>query len=194
MGFNWKFRYVLQQQHEKEFSYIPKKPGIYLWTRTEDGNTYFYVGQAKNLFSRHFNYYCLLKGLTYPTRHFEASLKKHKDWTYKILECCEEKDLDKNEQYWIKYYNSLPNCITRNELLAGNDIVRSNYRRIKQIENKRDRALKECLDRLDYTFDHNSLKISVKMNKKGTFNQISLKAYQKLLELLQIGEKNEQNK
>lgn len=80
-----------------------KQPGIYLFERTdENGVTFFYCGQAKNIFQRivsHWNGY----------QHIDISLRKRKfksdenphGWAFCILEYCPVEKLDEREQYWI---------------------------------------------------------------------------------------------
>lgn len=80
-----------------------KQPGIYLFERTdENGVTFFYCGQAKNIFQRivsHWNGY----------QHIDISMRKRKfksdenphGWAFCILEYCPVDKLDEREQYWI---------------------------------------------------------------------------------------------
>ena len=80
-----------------------KQPGIYLFERTdENGVTFFYCGQAKNIFQRivsHWNGY----------QHIDISIRKRKfksdenphGWEFCILEYCHAEKLDEREQYWI---------------------------------------------------------------------------------------------
>ena len=80
-----------------------KQPGIYLFERTdENGVTFFYCGQAKNIFQRivsHWNGY----------QHIDISMRKRKfksdenphGWAFCILEYCPVEKLDEREQYWI---------------------------------------------------------------------------------------------
>lgn len=80
-----------------------KQPGIYLFERTdENGVTFFYCGQAKNIFQRivsHWNGY----------QHIDISMRKRKfkseenphGWSFCILEYCPADKLDEREQYWI---------------------------------------------------------------------------------------------
>ena len=80
-----------------------KRPGIYLFERTdENGVTFFYCGQAKNVFQRivsHWNGY----------QHIDISMRKRKfksdenphGWAFRILEYCPVEKLDEREQYWI---------------------------------------------------------------------------------------------
>lgn len=79
------------------------QPGIYLLERTdENGVTFFYCGQAKNIFQRivsHWNGY----------QHIDISIRKRKfkseenpfGWSFCILEYCPVDKLDERERYWI---------------------------------------------------------------------------------------------
>lgn len=182
MPFNWRKRYAIKQRFDTEFNWLTEEPGIYLWKREDGDITYFYVGQAKNLKNRRFNYYCIECGLAYPTRHFEASLKKHKDWEFEVLEKCPVEELDALEKKWIQYYLLQPNYITRNELLAGNDIVKSNAKRIHNVYTKYENNIKKMLKHLgiSFNFDIDTIIFEVKRNKNGSENKQSKKAFNEL--------------
>ena len=189
--FNWRKKFAIEKQYNETIGKdIPHSAGIYLWTRKDADITYFYVGQAKDINKRRFDYYSIQCGLSYPTRHFEASLKKHKDWEFMIIELCAQWSLDDREQYWIKHYLAQPNFITRNELLAGKDIVKSNSKRIDQVikkyENKLIKLLKKCnvwnnneLKDMPNTYS-NEICIYPKENKNGEINKNSQNAFNEL--------------
>lgn len=180
--FNWRKHYALKQKFNTEFNWLTEEPGIYLWTREENNITYFYVGQAKNLKNRRFNYYCIECGLSYPTRHFEASLKKHDDWEFKVLETCSIEELDEREKYYIDKFNAMPNYITRNDLMANQDIVRSNAKRIQNVYTKYENNIKKMLKHLgiSFNFDIDTIIFEVKRNKNGSENKQSKKAFDEL--------------
>ena len=82
------------------------KSGIYLWKRTDEyGITWFYVGQAVNIYERqigHINGY----------QHIDLSLRKRKfksednpnGWEFEILEHCNADELnDKENAYIVEY-------------------------------------------------------------------------------------------
>ncbi len=83
---------------------IPDAPGIYFFTRSEDGFKYAYVGQARRLLSRvaqHFSGY----------QHIDLSLKKHGLYSednptgYRIaFMCFPIEQLDEQEQFYIQSY------------------------------------------------------------------------------------------
>ncbi len=86
------------------FGYVPNTSGIYILTREENGFKFGYVGQAKHLRKRLGEH---LSG----HQHIDLSIKSHGFYSLtnpcgydlKLL-LCEEKDLDQNEQYYIKVY------------------------------------------------------------------------------------------
>ena len=88
----------------KQFGKIPDTSGIYILTREENGFKYAYIGQAKHILSRLADH---LKGY----QHIDLSLKKHglispinpNGWDIAFVKC-KEKDLDEQEQYFIKAY------------------------------------------------------------------------------------------
>lgn len=187
MPFNWRKHYAIKKRFDTEFNWLTEEPGIYLWTREENGITYFYVGQAKNLKNRRFNYYCIECGLSYPTRHFEASLKKHKDWEFEVLDTCAIEELDEREKYWIDHYNALPNHITRNDLIANQDIVRSNAKRIHNVYTKYENNIKKMLKHLGINLGlgRHLIKIYPLVNKNGEWNKQSKKAFEEFKTWLQ---------
>ena len=82
------------------------KSGIYLWKRTDEyGITWFYIGQAVNIYERqigHINGY----------QHIDLSLRKRKfksednpnGWEFEILEHCDTDELnDKENAYIVEY-------------------------------------------------------------------------------------------
>lgn len=175
--FNWRKYYAIKQKYDEEFSWVPCESGIYLWYREEGKTTYFYVGQARNLHKRRFDYYLLQTGVSYPQRHFEASLKKHKDWHFKILETCKEEELNDREKHWIDHYLSLPNHITRNDLIANQDIVRSNAKRIHNVYNKTKKELAKLLNRVAITSSCNIITITPKVKADGkSYTKLSIDA------------------
>ena len=80
-----------------------KQPGIYLFERTdENGVTFFYCGQAKNIFQRivsHWNGYQRID-ISIRKRKFKSDENPH-GWAFCILEYCQVEKLDEREQYWI---------------------------------------------------------------------------------------------
>lgn len=183
--FSWNKYYSIKKQYETKFKIVPKQSGIYLWRRHQVINgtdyTFWYVGQAKNLFNRRFDYYQVQTRLSPPKRHFEASLLKHKDWSFTIIELCKENELNEREQFWINYYMGQPYHITRNDLLCSKDIVQSNYKRVESKVNKELNNISTLLKRLNVERSTSKVSISIKKNKDGTNNKVSETAFKNLM-------------
>lgn len=88
-------------------------------------NNKIYIGQSNNLERRkneHFN-------CTIPKQEIDKEINKYgKDnFTYEILEYCENKDLNYLEQYWINYYDSFYNGYNNTKggeiIFSGNPIL-----------------------------------------------------------------------
>ena len=78
--------------------------GIYLWQRIDEfGITYFYIGQAHNIYERQIGH---LNGYQ---QHIDLSIRKRKfktennpyGWAFSIVEYCNIEDLDERENYYI---------------------------------------------------------------------------------------------
>lgn len=184
MSFNTNKYFAIRSIGQKKFTNIPTSSGIYLWKRINGDITYWYVGQAKNLKNRRIDYYLVQCGATYPKRHFEASLKAHKDWGFSILEQTPIDKLNEREQFWIKEYLKKPLHITRNSTLGGQNGTkaiseRSTYAPKKHINEFRDtleRSLYKYLSHLKIVSKNTSIEISTKNKKDGSPTALSLKA------------------
>ena len=79
------------------------RAGIYLFERTdENGITFFYCGQARNIYNRiisHWNGYQRID-ISMRKRKFKSKENPY-GWSFKILEYCDESILDDREQYYI---------------------------------------------------------------------------------------------
>lgn len=79
------------------------KSGIYLWKRTDEYDiTWFYVGQAVNIYERqvgHYNGYDRLD-LSIHKRGFKSESNPN-GWEFKILENCAPEEMDDLENYYI---------------------------------------------------------------------------------------------
>lgn len=80
-----------------------KQSGIYLFERTdENGITFFYCGQAKNVFNRILSHWMGFQ-------HIDISMRKRGfkseenpyGWEFTILEYCDESELDEKENMYI---------------------------------------------------------------------------------------------
>lgn len=184
MSFNTNKYFAIRSRAQVKFQDITSKSGLYLWKRVDGDITYWYVGQAKNLKNRRIDYYLVQSGATYPKRHFEASLKAHKDWEFSILELCELDKLNEREQYWIREYLKKPLHITRNSTLGGQEGAkaiseRSAYAPKKHINEFRDtleRSLYKYLYHLEIVAKNASIEIRTKNKKDGSPTSLSLKA------------------
>ena len=83
-----------------------KQSGIYLFERTdEDGITYFYCGQAVNIYNRvvnHWNGYTQRIDISLRKRKFYSVMNPH-GWKFEILEYCSESELNEREKL---FYNA----------------------------------------------------------------------------------------
>lgn len=196
--YDWKKHYAIQNKFNTTEGFKFKEvPGIYLWTRKDQESTYFYVGQAKNLKKRMFDYYQVKCGTKFPSRHFECSLKKHKDWTVEILCECDEFELNDLEKEFIKKYNNMPNYITRNTSggVGEKDVVdvriQSNFKRIEIIKRREQEKYTKLINNLDVIVSDETKNISVapKKNKDGSFSVKSLDCWEEFKKLLDISKK-----
>lgn len=83
-----------------------KQSGIYLFERTDEkGITFFYCGQAVNIFNRIMShatgYQRIDKSMR--KRKFKSAANPH-GWEFKILEYCTKDELDEKEQFYIMQY------------------------------------------------------------------------------------------
>lgn len=81
--------------------------GIYLWKRTDEyGITWFYVGQAVNIYERqisHINGYKQRVDLSIRKRKFKSDDNPY-GWEFKILEHCSEAEMNDLENFYIYEY------------------------------------------------------------------------------------------
>ena len=80
-----------------------KQSGIYLFERTdENGITFFYCGQAKNIFNRIVSHWMGFQHIdvSMRTRGFKSEENPY-GWEFTILEYCNESELDEKENAYI---------------------------------------------------------------------------------------------
>lgn len=171
--------------------HIDDGSGIYFLTRTdEDGFRYAYIGQAVNLLSR-------LAGHLKGYQHIDLSIKSHGlystdniyGWKIGFMHYPAEQ-LDKWEQYWIKKYADVGYQL-RNKTSGSQGEGKKQIAEYKPPKGYRDgiqqgrinlaRELANIADK--------HLVISLKTEKQN--NSVSQKQYQKFMELLREGEKND---
>lgn len=192
MSFNTNKYFAIRSIAQKKFINVPSTSGIYLWKRIDNDITYWYVGQAKNIKNRRIDYYLVQSGATYPKRHFECSLKSHKDWEFSIIETCNVENLNEREQYWIKEYLKKPLHITRNSTIGGQNGTkalgeRSKYTPKKHINEFRDtleRTLYKNLSHLNLVSKNACIEIRPKTKKDDSPTALGLKALEFVKEFL----------
>lgn len=81
--------------------------GIYLWKRTDEKDiTWFYVGQALNIYERqigHYNGYQQRIDFSLRKRKFKSKDNPY-GWEFKILEHCAPEEMDDLENFYIYEY------------------------------------------------------------------------------------------
>lgn len=80
-----------------------KQSGIYLFERTdENGITFFYCGQAKNIFNRIVSHWMGFQHIdvSMRSRGFKSEENPY-GWEFTILEYCDESELDEKENAYI---------------------------------------------------------------------------------------------
>ena len=85
--------------------YLNDQPGIYFFTRAENGFKFAYIGQAKKVLTR------LAQHLAGYDQHIDLSIRAHglytaenpTGWRVNFINF-HEKDLDEKEQYYIRLY------------------------------------------------------------------------------------------
>lgn len=204
--FNWGWAKICFEK-DPMWQHIPTTAGIYKWERynEKDNKWHIYIGQAGNLRQRFLCYYGTFHfGHISDSREITLSLYKHNyklkwcepnPYRYTIVQTCPVAALDEREKYWIDYYRKTDNTYMLNDIYARTERqVLSNVNRKEQIKNKVIRDIVSCYKHLDIAMDDKSLKICLKMTKKGVPTALSRKYFDKLLELLKIKEiKNEKN-
>lgn len=98
--------------------------GIYKIQNKTNGK--IYIGQSVNIIKRfymhRYNAFAAKKKDIYHLYLYEAIRKYGKDgFTYEIIEECKPEQLDKREQYWIKFYKSNEKDCGYNLSSGGND-------------------------------------------------------------------------
>ncbi len=94
----------------KQFPFLTKESGIYLWYRYDENDTYcWYVGKAKNLLQR------TAQHIVNHDSHLDNSIHKHgffdgeknkNGWVLQIMGYYRETKLDFFEQHWIGFCQS----------------------------------------------------------------------------------------
>ena len=176
-SFNRK-QYWAIKNHFDKVDNTTTQSGIYLWSRVNKNNILCtYVGQAKNIKERKFNYYAVLCGIDYPKKHFEQSLKFYKNdvnpWKHEVLELCPIDKLDEREKYWIEYYDNKEYCDCYNITHASHDKIRTTAKKYDKYLNVYKERFSTLLKRLNVEISEDNIIINMKKNKDNTNNKLS---------------------
>jgi len=71
-------------------------------------NNKVYIGQSKDCNKRLINHKTRLKNNKHSNEHLQSAFNKYglENFTYSIIEECNQESIDEREIYWIQYYNS----------------------------------------------------------------------------------------
>ena len=94
--------------------------GIYKIKSKTSGKVY--IGQSKDLYKRIDGHKNLLKNNKHSNKHLQRSYNIYgiDDFTYEIIEICNEENIDEKEIYWINHYNSCDGNFGYNSESGGN--------------------------------------------------------------------------
>lgn len=167
--------------------------GIYFLTRTdENGIRYFYIGQALHIMQR-------MCGHLVGYQHIDISIKKrgfYSDdnpygWKVNFLHYPADL-LDEKEQYWILKYTQKGYQCRYNKTAGGQGEGKEKINEFKPSKGYRDgiEQGKKNLARELSSIAEKHLKIELRADKAN--NKVSQRQYEKFMELLKVGENNEQ--
>ena len=172
---------------------LDDKSGIYFLTRVDENDIpYFYIGQALHLSQR-------MCGHLVGYQHIDLSIKKRgfysKDnpygWKLNFIHY-PENELDKWEQYWILEYTKKGYQCRYNKTAGGQGEGKEKINEFKPSKGYRDgiQQGKKVLARELSSIAEKHLKIELRADKAN--NKVSQKQYEKFLDLLKVGENDEQ--
>lgn len=188
---------AIEQENKKRLLKLnPKlndKSGIYFLTRTDENNiSYFYIGQAVRIIQR-------MCGHLVGYQHIDLSLKKrgfYSDdnpygWKLNFINY-PESELDKWEQYWILEYTKKGYQCRYNKTAGGQGEGKEKINEFKPSKGYRDgiQQGKKVLARELSSIAEKHLIIRLKPEKEH--NKVSQKQYKKFMDLLKVGESDEQ--
>lgn len=191
---------AIEQENKKRLLKLnPKlndKSGIYFLLREdENGFKFAYIGQAVHTLSR------LASHLVGYEQHIDLSLRKHKlydeqknpyGWRVEFLNF-PENELDEKEKYYIKLYADKGYQL-RNVSLGGQGENRASgsigERKAPKGYMQGVQQGKKVLARELSSIAEKHLKIELRADKVN--NKVSQKQYEKFLDLLKVGENDEQ--
>lgn len=101
--------------------------GIYKYQNKINGH--IYIGLSNNIQKRYQQHLYDASHQARACTGIDIAIRKYgiENFTFEILELCNEKDLNKREQYWINYYNSYHNGYNRTP--GGRSLRGSNHPR-----------------------------------------------------------------
>lgn len=171
---------------------LDEESGIYFLTRIdENGFKYAYIGQAVHILTR------LAQHLV-GYQHIDLSLKKHKlysksnpcGWKIGFLHF-PKSELDKQEQHYIKAYADYGYQL-RNKTSGSQGEGKAQIDDYKPSKGYRDgiqQGRKNLAKELSHIAEKH-LKIEIRADKAN--NKVSQKQYEKFMDLLKVGESDEQ--
>lgn len=172
---------------------MKRESGIYFYTRTdENGISYFYIGQSVD---------CLERSISHLTgyQHIDLSIKKRGfysennpyGWKLNVMYYPKDK-LDEMEQYWILEYTKRGYQCRYNKTAGGQGEGKEKINEFKPSKGYRDgiQQGKKVLARELSSIAEKHLKIEIRDDKKH--NKVSQKQYKKFMDLLKVGESDEQ--
>lgn len=171
---------------------LDEESGIYFLTRTdENGFKYAYIGQAVHILTR-------LSQHLVGYQHIDLSLKKHKlysksnpcGWKIGFLHF-PKSELDKQEQHYIKAYADKGYQL-RNKTSGSQGEGKAQIDDYKPSKGYRDgiqQGRKNLAKELSHIAEKH-LKIEIREDKR--YNKVSQKQYEKFMDLLKVGESDEQ--
>lgn len=91
------------------------RSGIYMCTCIVNGKSY--IGQSKDVKLRKCQHLSELRNGSHFNKYLQRSYNKYKgyNFTWEVLEYCDENILDDREIYWISYYDTYKNGYNANE-------------------------------------------------------------------------------
>lgn len=186
---NYKQKYIIAKNSIKPIiteDKQTKSSGIYLFERIdEDGITFFYCGQAKNIYTRTISHW---QGYT---QRIDRSLKKRKfyseenpyGWKFTIVEYCDNSELDEREEFYIMQ-NLREGKQTYNETYGsqgkGKKAIKE-YRQPRGYRQGVEQGKKVLAKEIAHLFD---LHLDVSVKKQGNKNQE--KALAKFWDLINV--------
>lgn len=115
------------------------RSGIYMCTCNINGRSY--IGQSSDVKLRKCQHLSELRGNRHFNQHLQNAYNKYKEYNFSwtVLEYCDEDSLDNREIYWIAYYNTYKDGFNANEGGSAN----RNFERTEEFKQKLSIVLKE---------------------------------------------------